>query len=89
MTLSLTQSEADAKIMQIDEAVANARTLANQMVDTADTMTNNSWLGGKAARFNGIMHQHHDDFRALVDALTEVGENGKVAIQELAGQDAG
>ena len=63
MTLSLTPAEAEAKIAQVDDAMMTARSLANRILDSTETMTASSWQGGRAATFNGIMAQHHDDFK--------------------------
>ena len=88
MTTSLTPAEAEAKIQQVDEAMVNARQLANNMLDRAQTMTASSWLGGKAQRFASTMQQHHDDFTTVINNLTQVAETGKSNMRTFANIDA-
>ncbi|HJT93058.1 MAG TPA: hypothetical protein VJ777_14170 [Mycobacterium sp.] len=87
MTLSLTPAEAELKIQQVDEAMITARTLAGKILDTTQTMTASSWLGGKAHTFNGIMSQHNDDFNTVITALTQVAEKGKSDIRTIVTHD--
>lgn len=87
MTLSLTPAEAELKIQQVDDAMITARTLASKILDTTQTMTASSWLGGKAHTFNGIMSQHHDDFNTIITALTQVAEKGKSDIRTIVTHD--
>ena len=70
MTLSLTQSEAEAKIMQIDETMIKVRRLATQILDSSEAMTANSWLGGRAQSFRLTMIKRNEDFSALIEALS-------------------
>jgi uncharacterized protein YukE len=88
MTTSLTPQEAEAKIAQVDEAMQNARTLANNILDRTQTMTASSWLGGKAQHFSTVMTQHHDDFTAIINSLTQVAETGKANMRTFANMDA-
>lgn len=88
MTTSLTPQEAEAKIQQVDEAMARARTLANNILDRTQTMTASSWLGGKATKFGGTIQQHHDDLTAVITSLTQVAETGKSNMRTFANVDA-
>ncbi|MGV9801802.1 WXG100 family type VII secretion target [Mycobacterium sp. NPDC003449] len=88
MATSLTPQEAETKIGQVDEAMTTARTLANNILERAETMTASSWLGGKAQKFAGMMTQHHDDFTAVITQLTQVAETGKSNMRTLANMDS-
>ncbi|MDV3124023.1 hypothetical protein M1247_03790 [Mycobacterium sp. 21AC1] len=88
MATALTPQEAEIKIGQVDEAMINARTLANSILDRTQTMTASSWLGGKAQKFAGLMTQHHDDFTAVINQLTQVAETGKSNMRTLANNDS-
>ena len=88
MTLSLTPAEAEAKITQVDDAMNNARTLATKILDTTQTMTSSSWLGGRAGNFNNVMTQRHDDFKIVIDNLTQVAEKGKSDMRTIVSADS-
>ncbi len=88
MTLNLTPSEAETKITQVDEAMGNLRTLASKILDSTETMTSGSWLGGRAQVFRSIMTQHSDDFNYVIGQLTQVAEKkGKGDIRTLVSHD--
>ena len=88
MTLSLTPAEAEAKIAQVDDAMVSVRALASKILDTTQTMTAGSWQGGRAHTFNAIMTQHHEDFNAVINALSQVAEKGKTDIRTLVSHDS-
>lgn len=88
MALSLTPSEAETKITQVDEAMNNLRTLASKILDSTQTMTAGAWLGARAQTFNHIMAQHNDDFNNVINQLTQVAEKGKSDIRTIVGADA-
>lgn len=83
MALSLTEAEATAKMNQVDDAMNTARTMGNRILDTTQTMTSGSWLGGKAATFNAIMTQHRDDFEIVINRLQQVANTGKEHIRAI------
>jgi uncharacterized protein YukE len=83
MTLHLTPAEADAKINQVDQQMTDVRRLASKILDTTQTMTASSWQGGRAAMFNRIMQQHHDDFNTVINNLQAVADKGKSDIRAL------
>jgi len=87
MALELTPDEAQARIHQVDDAMVMVRSLATRILDTTQTMTAGSWLGGRAAMFNKIMAQHHEDFNNVINRLTQVAEKGKSDIQTLVAHD--
>ena len=87
MTLSLTPTEAQTKVQQVDEAMYNLRSLASRILDSTETMTGSSWQGGRAVTFRGIMSQHHEDFNYVITQLTQVAEKGKSDIQTLVSHD--
>lgn len=88
MRTSLTPQEAEAKIAQVDEAMQNARTLANNILERTQSMTASSWLGGRAQRFGNTMTQHHEDFTAVINALSQVAETGKTNMRTFASADS-
>ncbi len=88
-TLSLTPDEANAKIVQVDDAMVTARSMGNRILDQTQTMTASSWTGGRAATFNAIMTQHRDDFEAVINRLQQVADKGKADIQTITTHDAG
>ncbi|OBG99294.1 WXG100 family type VII secretion target [Mycobacterium sp. E3247] len=88
MTTSLTPQEAEAKIAQVDQAMQNARALANNILDRTQTMTASSWLGHKAQSFGNTMQNHHEDFTAVINALNQVAETGKTNMRTFANLDA-
>lgn len=87
MTLHLTPDEAQNKILQVDEAMFNLRSLASKILDSTETMTSSTWTGGRATAFRGRMAQHHDDFTNVINQLTQIAEKGKNDIQTLVSQD--
>jgi uncharacterized protein YukE len=73
----LTQSEAQTKIGQVDEAMNSARQLGQSMQQRTAEMTASSWQGQQAQRFAQRMQQHNDDFTTVINRLTQVAETGK------------
>lgn len=51
-------------------------------------MTASSWTGGKAAKFRGIMTQHHEDFNYVINNLQHIVDKGKSDINALVSHDA-
>lgn len=86
--LELSPQEAEAKINAVDTAMGNVRTLAAKILDTTETMTSSSWLGGRATTFRAIMTQHNDDFVTVINQLTQVAEKGKTDIRALVTHDS-
>jgi uncharacterized protein YukE len=87
MTLSLTPAEAEAKINQVDQQMMDVRRLASRILDTTESMTASSWLGGRAQTFRGIMAQHHEDFNTVINNLQQVADKGKNDIRTLVSHD--
>lgn len=85
---SLSQGEAQAKINQIDQAMADAGQLAIKMQDVTTQMTSSSWLGNQSSLFAQKMQQYDDDFKAIVNRLTQVAETGKSNMTALVNQDS-
>ena len=88
MALSLTPSEAETRITQVDDSMNNLRTLASKILDTTQTMTAGAWLGGRSQMFSRMMSQHHDDFNYVINQLTQVAEKGKSDIRTIVGADS-
>ncbi len=76
MQLNLSQTEADAKINQIDSEMMQVRDLANKILDSTEAMSS-SWQGSRALMFRKLMAQHHEDFSAVLNNLQQVVEKGK------------
>jgi hypothetical protein len=89
MTLELTPAEAESKIAQIDEAMINIKTLANNILDSAQTMTASSWQGGQAHSFGARVTQHDEDFNVVINEMTQVADKGKSDIHTLVSADDG
>jgi uncharacterized protein YukE len=87
MTLTLTPSQAQAKINNIDQQMIDVRRLAQQILDTTQTMCASSWQGGRAQTFNRIMGQHHEDFTTVINNLQHIVDKGKSDIQTLVTHD--
>ncbi|MHC9297136.1 hypothetical protein ACRCUN_32135 [Mycobacterium sp. LTG2003] len=87
--LSLTPAEAQAKITQVDEAMATAKLMGDRILDQTETMTAGSWQGGRAATFRAIMTQHREDFGAVINRLQAVADKGKADIQKITAHDEG
>ena len=77
MALSLTPAEAQPKINQIDEEMLDVRTLASRILDSTQTMTASSWKGGRAATFNQIMTQHHENMNNVINDLQRIVDKTK------------
>jgi WXG100 family type VII secretion target len=77
MALSLSPSEAQPKINQIDQEMQEVRTLANRILDSTQTMTASSWKGGRAATFNQIMTQHHENMNNVINNLQRIVDKTK------------
>jgi uncharacterized protein YukE len=58
------------------------------MMDRTQMMTQSSWLGVKGQKFAGTMDDHHADFIAVVNQLTQIAETGKHNMQTLANADS-
>jgi uncharacterized protein YukE len=83
MTLHLTHHDAQVKMNQVDEAMGNAITLGNHILDNTQTMTSSSWQGDRAAKFSAIMTQHHTDFNTVIRRLQQVVADGKAHMTTL------
>lgn len=88
MTLHLTPAEGQSKIENIDKQMMDVRRLASQILDQTEAMTASSWTGGKAAKFRGIMTQHHEDFNYVINNLQHIVDKGKSDINALVSHDA-
>ena len=88
MTLHLTHHDAQVKMNQVDEAMGNAITLGNHILDNTQTMTSSSWQGDRAMKFNGIMTQHHQDFNFVIGRLQQVVADGKSHMTTLVNAEA-
>lgn len=87
MTLSLTPSQAEAKINNVDQQMIDVRRLASQILDTTQTMCASSWQGGRAQVFSRIMAQHHEDFTTVINNLQQIVDKGKTDIRALVTHD--
>jgi hypothetical protein len=87
MALSLTPAEANAKVAQIDEGMAQARILAKRLLDRTEDMTATTWLGGKAQTFRAIMQQHDDDFNYIINTMQGIADKGKDDIRTIESHD--
>lgn len=85
---SLTPAEAQAKIHQIDQAMADALQLKNQMQDITVQMTSSSWRGNQASMFANKMQQYDEDFNAIINQLSNVAETGKSNMMTLINRDS-
>jgi uncharacterized protein YukE len=72
---SLTQAQAQAKINQVDEAMDSARQLANNMQVITNEMKT-SWMGNQSQKFGQKMQQYDDEFRAIINRLTQIADTG-------------
>jgi WXG100 family type VII secretion target len=88
MALSLTPAEAQPKINQIDEEMHDVRTLANRILDSTQTMTASSWKGGRAAVFNQIMTQHHENMNIVINNLQRIVDKTKNDINAFIAHEA-
>jgi hypothetical protein len=85
---SLTQSDAQAKINQVDEAMNSARQLVRSMQDRTTQMTSSSWLGNQSSLFAQRMQGHTDDFTAILNRMEHVAETGKSNMMALVNLDS-
>ncbi len=85
---ALTQSEAHAKINQINDAMASAHKCVQNMQDHSQQMTTTSWQGNQAQQFGIRMQQFTDDMNAVVNRLQQVAETGKSNMQAMANLDS-
>jgi hypothetical protein len=59
----------------------DVRRLADRILDSTQTMCASSWQGGRAATFNRIMAQHHEDFGTVLNNLQQIVDKGKTDIR--------
>ena len=85
---SLTPPEAQAKITQIDQAMADALQLKNKMQEITVQMTSSSWRGNQASKFANKMQQYDEDFNAIINQLSNVAETGKSNMMTLINRDS-
>jgi uncharacterized protein YukE len=85
---SLTPDAAQAKINTIDQAMADARQLKNQVDDITLQMTSNSWRGNQAQMFATKMQQYDEDFNAIINQLQHVADTGKSHMHTLINHDS-
>jgi hypothetical protein len=83
MALTLTEDEARAKINNVDQQMIDVRRLANQILDSTQTMCASSWQGGRSQTFSRIMAQHHEDFTTVLNNLQQIVDKGKTDIAAL------
>jgi WXG100 family type VII secretion target len=88
MALSLRPEEAQPKINQIDEEMADVRLLASRILDSTQSMTASSWKGGRAATFNQIMTQHHEDMNNVINNLQRIVDKTKGDINTFMAHEA-
>jgi hypothetical protein len=80
MALNLTPAEAQSKMTTIDEEMGEVRLLANRILESTETMTARDWQGGRAATFNRIMAQHHEDMNGVLNNLQRTVEKARADI---------
>jgi uncharacterized protein YukE len=88
MTVHLTPAEANARILQVDNAMTHAQQLARNMIERSQIMTQSSWLGDRGQKFAQTMDDHHQDFVSIVNQLTQVAETGKQNIHTFTNADS-
>jgi uncharacterized protein YukE len=88
MALSLTPAEAQPKIAQIDEEMADVRLLATRILDSTQAMTASSWKGDRAAMFTQIMTQHHENMNTVLNNLQRIVDKTKEDINTFIAHEA-
>jgi WXG100 family type VII secretion target len=88
MALSLTPAEAQPKIAQIDEEMADVRLLADRILDSTQTMTASSWQGQRATTFTQIMTQHHESMNHVLTNLQRIVDKTKEDINAFIAHEA-
>jgi hypothetical protein len=87
MTVALTQSEANAKIAQIEAARDQAVSQMNQIQDTQQSMLASSWQGGSATTYGNTSQQQAEDFTQIIATLNNIVELGSTHIRSIASMD--
>lgn len=85
---SLTQAEAQAKITQVDDAMASAHTCVRNLQDNTQQMTASTWQGNQSQVFGQKMAQVTDDMTQIVNRLQQVADTGKSNMMALVNQDS-
>jgi uncharacterized protein YukE len=85
---SLTQAAANAKITQVDDAMASAHTVVKKLQDNTQQMTTTSWQGNQSQVFGQKMAQVTDDMTQIVNRMQQIADQGKQNINALVAQDS-
>jgi uncharacterized protein YukE len=85
--LSLTASEAAAKLAQIESARAQAVAKLQQVQEIQDQMLAASWSGHSATTYGNTSSQQHDEFNTLISDLNSIVDKGSTHIRSVANMD--
>jgi uncharacterized protein YukE len=89
MTLSLTQSEAQSKIQQIEDARNQAVSTLQKISEEQQTMLGSNWMGSSATTYGNTSTQQQDDINQIIANLNQIVETGSAQIRSVANADQG
>lgn len=87
MTLSLTQSEAQSKIQQIDDARQQAVTKLQNIEESQHLMLGSNWKGGSATTYGHTSTTQNDDINQIITDLNHIVDTATTHINSVANAD--
>lgn len=89
MTVSLTQSEANAKLSQIEDARNRAKSTLQQIEDAQSQMLGTGWQGQSASKYGNVSQTQRDDINAVITNLDHIVNTASSHIRSLVTSDNG
>lgn len=89
MTVSLTPTDAQTKLQQIEQARQTAVAKLTNVQDAQESMLSSGWQGGSATKYGSTSAQQHEDFAQIITYLNHIVDTGSAHIRSIASMDNG